>query len=81
MHNLCLYLYFKTRCSYTYLSILQAGIKIFILGSQFLEKLETSGYNDIIRWYKNVSNDHIFVKVYIYIYVCPMLSLICRLTC
>ena len=40
MHNLCLYLYFKTRCSYTYLSILQAGIKIFILGSQFMEKLE-----------------------------------------
>ena len=28
-----------------------------------MERLETSGCNDVIRWYKNVSNDHIFVKV------------------
>ena len=33
-----------------------------------MEKLETNGCNDVIRWYKNVSNDHIFVKV-MYMYV------------
>ena len=30
-------------------------MNIHILGSQFMEKLENSGYTGVRRWYKNVS--------------------------
>ena len=31
------------------------GIKVGILGSQFMEKLETTGYSGVGKWHRNVS--------------------------
>lgn len=34
---------------------LQGGLKVGILGSQFMERLETTGYTGVSKWHRNVS--------------------------
>ena len=33
---------------------MQGGVKMHIISSQFMEKLENSGYRGVRRWYRKV---------------------------
>lgn len=46
----------------------QGGTKVAVLGSQFMQKLETSGYSGVKKWYKNVRilTINIWRKIFFY---------------
>ena len=45
---------------------IQGGVKMFILGSQFMERLESSGYSGVSRWYRKVGkNIYLTLRIHV----------------